>query len=227
MTKQEMIIRKRQTVRALEDFYTNGVVENLDSIINEKKSKIINSLIEYAKNNEKPIYNKDGKIIDYKVAYNPVSINNMFFKPLTGTTCFVPKYNAEKLAIVFDYYNYLIQNVNEKIGTFPSSISSFCKLANISTSTLRSYKNSADEKMREVVQMIYDQIGDDNITLGQLGRVKSPITIYKMNTQNEMVEKKNPNVNIHLSKVIDEDDINKKLDRYKTLLIEEDIERSE
>lgn len=213
----------KNTIRDVEEFYANGFIENLEEKINQSKDIIVNEMVEYAKKNKKEIFDKNGNIVGEEVKFNPLVINNMFFKPITKSSCFVPKYNAEKLAVLFDYYNYLIENINENIGTFPSSIASFCKLAGISSATLKNYKNSDDPKMREVVQIIYDQIGDENITLGQLGKVRSPMTIFKMKSQNDIVEKQTPNVNINLTEELDMNKIKSRLDRYKNLIDVKDV----
>lgn len=217
--KNEVMRKESMKIRAIEDFYTNGVVENLEEILKEKKDALINKMMKYVEENTQPILDKEGNQIDTYVAYNVISVNNLFFKPITGSTCLSPKYNAEKLAIVFDFYNYLLQNINEKIGKFPSSISSFCKLAGISTSTLKAYSESQDLKMREVVQMIYDQVGDENLTMGQLGMVRESMTKYKLSTQNNMKEKEKGNsTNINVLNISSKEELDSRIERYKTLL---------
>ena len=214
----DKLVLAKNSIRDIEQFYANGFIENLEEILNQNKDKVINEMIEHAEQNKQDVFDKDGNIVGQEVKFSPLVVNNMFFKPITKSSCFMPKYNAEKLAILFDYYNYLIENINQNIGTFPSSIATFCKLAGISSTTLRNYKNSDDIKMREIVQIIYDQIGDENITLGQLGKVKTPMTIFKMKAQNDMAEKQTPNVNINLTEQIDRNEIKSRLDKYKILI---------
>ena len=149
---------------------------------------------------------------------NPLVVNNLFFKSICPLGSKIPLYNAEKLALVYDYYLYLITEVNDKIGDFPSSLGSFCKLAGITTKELREYRNSLDIDMRNIVEKIYDEIGDNNLSMAQLGIVKGTPTQFKLKTQNEMVEKTTPNVNITYKEVVDTTKINQTLSKYKELL---------
>ena len=117
--------------------------------------------------------------------------------------------------MVFDYYCDILAEVNDKIGNFPSSLTSFCKLASITLSTLRSYKNSSDLNMRIIVEKIYDQIGDENITMSQMGIVSERSTIFKMKSQNEIVEKQQPTVHISITEKPDYEHIEERLKKYK------------
>ena len=123
-------------------------------------------------------------------------------------------YNAEKLGMVFDYYCDILTEINDKIGYLPSSLTSFCKLAGITTTTLRNYRNSTDLNMRIVADKIYDQIGDENLTMSQLGKINERSTIFKMKSQNEMVEKEQPKVQINITEKPDPDRIKKRLEKY-------------
>lgn len=69
--------------------------------------------------------------------------------------------------------------------------------------------------MRVVVEKIYDQIGDANITMSQMGMVKERSTIFKMKSENEMVEKQQPNVNINIVEQPDLKKIEENLNKYK------------
>ena len=149
------------------------------------------------------------------VKINPLVITNYFFKPIIPITSQEPVYNAEKLGMVFDYYCELLAEVNDKIGNFPSSLTLFCKFAGITLSTLRRYKSSEDYSMRVVAEKIYDQIGDENITMSQMGVVREKSTIFKMKAQNEITEKVQPNVNISVKAIdVDFDKINERIANY-------------
>ena len=69
--------------------------------------------------------------------------------------------------------------------------------------------------MRVIAEKIYDQIGDENVTMSQLGIVKERSTIFKMKSQNEMVEKQQPNVNINITEKPDLEKIEARLNKYR------------
>ncbi len=203
-------------LRKLEQFYVEGKIDNMLATIQGRKEELVNEMIEYAKKHEVECkWTKDGDPIDWKVEINPIVISNYFFKPIIPISSQEPVYNAEKLGMVFDYYCELLMEVNDKIGNFPSSLTLFCKFAGITMNTLRRWKNSDDYSMRVIVEKIYDQVGDENITMSQMGVVRERSTIFKMKSQNEMVEKAQPNVNINANIVdVDMDRIQERLSKY-------------
>lgn len=203
-------------LRNLEQFYTQGKVDTMLTTIQERKEQLVEDMKEYAKKHEVECkWTKDGDPIDWKVEINPLVISNYFFKPIIPISSQEPLYNAEKLGMVFDYYCELLYEVNDKIGNFPSSLTLFCKFAGITLNTLRRWKNSDDYSMRVVIEKIYDQIGDENITMSQMGVVRERSTIFKMKSQNEITEKVQPNVNISVKTVdVDLDRINERLKQY-------------
>ena len=70
--------------------------------------------------------------------------------------------------------------------------------------------------MRVVAEKIYDQVGDENLTMSQMGITRERSTIFKLKSQNEMVEKVNPNVNISVKALdVDLDRINERINKYK------------
>lgn len=209
--------KNQNELRKLEQFYNTNEIDTLFKDVEEKKQELVKKMIQYAKDHEKECkWTKYGDPIDWKVEINPLVINNYFFKSIVPIGSQEPVYNAEKLSMVFDYYCDILAEVNDKIGNFPSSLTSFCKLAGITLNTLRNYRNSQDYSMRVIAEKIYDQIGDENITMSQMGVVRERSTIFKMKSQNEIVEKVNPNVNISVKTVeVDLDRINERLDKYK------------
>lgn len=203
-------------IRALEQVYNTGKLDTLEQDLEEQKEQVVNEMLEYAKNHQIVTkYDKDGLPIAYATDLNPITISNMFFKPITPIRGQEPIYNAEKLGMVFDYYNFLVANINDKIGTYPPSLKSFCAFAGLTSSSLRRYKNCDDLSLRNVANKIYDQFEDDNITMAQLGMIREKSTIFKMETQNEVSKTPQTNVNINASIVdIDLDKINERLDKY-------------
>ena len=209
-------IATQNQIRDLEQFYTEGKVDNMLAEVEKKKEELVKDMVEYADTHTKPCkWDKEGEPIAYKVDMNPLVINNYFFKPITPIQSQEPQYNAEKLAMVFDYYCNILAEVNDKIGNFPSSLTSFCRLAGITSYTLRQYRNSSDLNMRIIAEKIYDQIGDENITMSQLGTVRERSTIFKMKAQNELVEKEQPRVSINITEKPDMDRIAERLSKYQ------------
>lgn len=223
----EIQTNNQNELRKLEKFYNTNEIDTLFKDVESKKQELVEKMIQYAKEHEKECkWTKDGDPIDWKVEINPLVINNYFFKSIVPIGSQEPVYNAEKLSMVFDYYCDILAEVNDKIGNFPSSLTSFCKMAGITLNTLRSYKNSQDYSMRVIAEKIYDQIGDENITMSQMGITREKTTIFKMKAQNEMVEKVQPNVNISVKTVdVDLDRINERLEKYKNYATKKEVKK--
>ena len=203
-------------LRKLEEFYTDGKVEDMLETIDSRKEKMIKDMIEYHdKQLKESKWDRDGNPIEWKVDIKPIVINNYFFKPITPIASQEPIYNAEKLGMVYDYYCEILANVNNYIGDYPSSLTNFCKFAGITLNTLRQYKNSNDFNMRTIANKIYDQVGDENITMSQLGYVKERSTMFKMKSENEMVEKQQPKVNINIVEKPDMEKIEARINKYR------------
>ena len=208
--------QNQNDLRDLEQFYVEGKVDNMLATIQEKKEELVKEMMKYHdKHMVECKWDKEGNPIAWKVNINPLVINNYFFKSITPIGCQEPVYNAEKLGMVFDYYCELLAEVNDRIGNYPSSLTSFCKLAGITFNTLRNYRNSDDYNMRVIAEKIYDQIGDENVTMSQMGVVKERTTLFKLKSQNEMVEKVQPQVKVNVNAEIDMDRINERLNKYK------------
>lgn len=202
-------------IQNLEQFYNNGKIEDLLQNIEAKKESLVEDMIEYAnKHTEACKWDKEGMPLAYEVKINPLVVSNYFFKPIIPIGNQEPVYNAEKLSMVFDYYCEILAQVNDTIGYYPSSLTLFCKFAGITLSTLRQYKVSSDYGLRTVVEKIYDQVGDENITMSQMGMVREKSTIFKMKTQNELIEKEQPKININITEKPDLTRINERLSKY-------------
>ena len=221
MKKQKQInyeIQKenQNNLRELEQFYVDGKVDNMLDTIKEKKEELVKDMIAYHDSHLKECkWDKEGNPRAWRVEINPLVINNYFFKPICPISSQEPIYNAEKLGMVFDYYCDILAEVNDKIGNYPSSLTSFCKMAGITFNTLRNYRSSDDYNMRVIAEKIYDQIGDENVTMSQMGVVRERTTLFKMKSQNEMVEKVQPQVKVNVNAEIDMNKIQERLDKYK------------
>lgn len=223
--KEEMYVREermdnmviesnhREEVKKLEDFYVNGKIDDLMGEIDKRKKKLIKEMQKYKESGKGKSYNREGQLM-----VNPTIINSYFFKSINPFGVRTPMYNAEKLWVVYEYYMELIAKVNEIIGNFPPSISHFCKFCGITTSILKSYKRSQDMDMINVVERIYDEIGDNNLTMSQVGMTKERSTLFKLKSQNEMTETHAPNVNINYKQVIDTNEMTKNIQKYREML---------
>lgn len=201
-------------VRELESDYVKDLVAKMPETVSKMKEQVVKKLAEYQLEHTTIVTDKDG--IDHEmVKVSPSYINNVFFKSLNPIMSQEPVYNAETLGIVFDYYAFIVANINDKLGNFPSSISSFCRLAGITTQTLMSYRKSNDYNLRVVAQKIYDYIGDENITMGQMGKVKETMTVFKLKTQNDMNPSKDQNITVNISNDLDEETIKSRINKYK------------
>ena len=209
--------KKQDKTRELEKFYTEGKVEDILSNLEKRKKELVEDMINYAKEHEIECkWSRDGDPIAWKVDYNPFVIENVFFKSIVPIGCQEPQYNAEKLSLAYDFYCELLVEVNNHIGQYPASLTSFCHFAGITLNTLRLYRNSPDLTMRTIAEKIYDQIGDTNITMSQLGIVKERSTIFKMKSQNEIVEKEQPKVNINIVETPNMERIEERINKYKS-----------
>ena len=187
-TINNKIIRQENKVglRQLEKMYVDGVIDNLDEIVAEKKKEIVEKLQEfYLKLEEKPEIR------------NPYLINSYFFKSINPMPNHEPKYTAEKLGIVWELYQEILTEINMNIGEMLPNLSSFCKFAGITVVTFKSYKNSPDEGLRILVEKINDECFDSQVTMAQNGLLKERSTIYRMKAEQERIEKETPAIHIH------------------------------
>ena len=189
---QNKLIRKenKEQLRTLESMYVDGVIDNLDTLVAEKKAELVNKLQEfYIKSEEKPEIR------------NPYIINSYFFRSINPMASTEPKYTAEKLGIVWDLYQDILREVNMNIGEMLPSLSSFCKFAGIALSTFKGYKNSPDEGLRVLVEKINDECFDTQVSMAQMGLIKERTTVYRMKSEQERIEKETPAIHIHQESV--------------------------
>lgn len=205
---KEIIVNNKLELKELEQFYVDGKVEGLSNAIKELKEEKVKEIIEFSERYDKRI--------------NPLIITNYFFKSVNPLGSKTPLYSPEQLAIFFDYYAFLVTQVNANIGDYLPTLTGFCKFIGISTGVLRNLKNSSDADMREIVNKIYDEIGEENLMFSQMGYTKERSTLFRLKAEHEMVEKAQPNVNITYKEVINTDKIDSKLAKYKELLDKKD-----
>lgn len=202
--------KNKQELRQLENMFVNSQIDNLDELVKERKDELIGKLEVYKEEFKTQRYTKIGT--PYEVTnMNPIIIQRYFFKSINPIGNREPTYNAEKLAIVWDLYNDIVVEVNAKIGDFFPSLTSFCTFAGITLTTFKTWKKSNDLDMRIIVEKINDACFDTNVTMAQMGAVKERSTIYRMKSEQDRVEKEQPQIHIHNEEIVDFDAIDRRL----------------
>lgn len=107
-----------------------------------------------------------------------------------------PKYSADQLKIIFDYYRDALITINKKYK-YPPSKENFCAFAGMSTSTYNKYLTSPNEDMQELMLMIDDYIRENMLTSAQIGETKEITTMFRGKTAHGMVEASSPVVVEH------------------------------
>ena len=107
-----------------------------------------------------------------------------------------PKYSADQLRIIFDYYREALVAINRKYK-YPPSKENFCAFAGMSTSTYNKYLTSPNEEMQELMLMIDDYIRENMLTSAQIGETKEITTMFRGKTAHGMVEASSPVVVEH------------------------------
>ena len=124
-----------------------------------------------------------------------------------------PKYSADQLRIIFDYYREALVVINKKYK-YPPSKENFCAFAGMSTSTYNKYLTSPNEEMQELMLMIDDYIRENMLTSAQIGETKEITTMFRGKTAHGMVEAQSPIVVEHRSE-IDTSQINRMIEAVK------------
>lgn len=207
---QSIMLKNKKELRELEKNYVEEVLGDINKAIENKRKEIEKKLIEYSETHKVKKRTKDG--VEYEVAnVNPIVIQKYFFKSISPMMNIEPTYNAEKLGIVWDLYEEMIEKISTDIGVIAPSLSGFCSFAGIRVSTFKEYRKSVDIDMRVVSEKIEDSCFDSNTTLAQFGYIKERTTVYRMKSEQERVEKEMPTVHIHNNNGVDLEQINKRL----------------
>ena len=178
----------------IENFYVNGKLDNLEQIVELKKNELVEKLNEF-------------RMKDYEdrtlFRANPYFISTYFFKTINPLTSIEPDYSPEKLAIVWDLYMYLIEEVNRNICVLQPTISHFCRFAGISVNTFKNYKTRGTNEMQILTNKISDATFDSNILLAQNDVLKDRSTIMRVKVENEVQEKPQVRVNVNVNEEVD------------------------
>lgn len=124
-----------------------------------------------------------------------------------------PKYSADELRIIFDYYREALIAINRKYK-YPPSKENFCAFAGMSTVTYNKYLQSPNEEMQELMLMIDDYIRENMLTSAQIGETKEITTMFRGKTAHGLVEAQSPIVVEHRSET-DMSQINKMIEAVK------------
>lgn len=196
----------------LEQFYVNGKLENLEQLVEMKKKELVKKLEDYQEIMKQPIYNDNGELIDtVQKAYNPYLVSTYFFKTINPLTNIEPEYSSEKLAIVWNLYMYLIEQVNINIGVLQPTISHFCRFAGISVSKFKTWKNRGTLEMQTLLNKISDETFNGNVALAQNRMLSDRSTALRVKVENEVQEKPQVHVNVNVNEDIDLDSIASRL----------------
>lgn len=203
-------MQNKNQVKELENFYVNSTIDtkNLQMLVEERKNEVVNKLLEFQSKYVRKKVDANGNV---EKIVNPYVVSTYFFKSVNPLANVEPLYSSEKLAIVWDIYMYLIEQVNLNITTFQPTLTHFAKFAGISLNTLKSYRNNGDREMQILIDKIYDETMDSNLTLAQNNKLKEKTTQFRLKVENEIVEKTTPTVNYNVSAKVDLNKINQRL----------------
>lgn len=199
VNKEIQALEKKNELINLENFYVNGKLENMEQIVEMKKNELVDKINEFQSQE------------NYMAKMNPYLVSTYFFKTINPLTSVEPEYSPEKLAIVWDLYMYLIEQVNMNICVLQPTISHFCKFAGISVNTFKNYKTRGTYEMQVLANKISDTTFDSNILLAQNNVLKDRSTIMRVKVENEVQEKPQVRVNVNVNEEIDLDQIASRL----------------
>ena len=202
VNKEMKDLEKKNELINIENFYVNGKLDNLEEIVELKKNELVEKL------NEFRMKDYDEKSL-FKA--NPYFISTYFFKTINPLTSIEPQYSPEKLAIVWDLYMYLIEQVNRNICVLQPTISHFCRFAGISVNTFKNYKTRGTMEMQTLTNKISDATFDSNILLAQNNVLKDRSTIMRVKVENEVQEKPQVRVNVNVNEEVDLEQIASRL----------------
>ena len=106
------VVEAKAELRRVEQGYVDKTVDDFLSEIEKKKEEITNAILDYAEHEMKEVRDDNGEVTGKKLKIaapkmNEYVINRLFFSSVTPLSSKEPKYNAEKLALVFDLYEHI------------------------------------------------------------------------------------------------------------------------
>ena len=201
--------------------------ESLLAVINKKTRELPDMISNFAEKNVKINYDKFG---NEKNVTNPYLVSTYFFKSINPTLEVEPIYTSEQLTKIYELYSAIMEQINLQIMPLQPTLSHFAKFAGMSLNNLANLKYSEDQSMKVLVEKIYNDTFDANLTLSQHHRLEKSTTTFRMKVENEAVEKKIPNISVKVStKPIDIEKIESRVRQLKNnaankTLLEDDYE---
>lgn len=180
----ERVQAAKREVRAMEQGLVDKTVEDFAKEIESKKEEITEKIVEYSR----------GKMALASEDMEEYVINRLFFSSLSPLSSKEPKYNAEKLAIVFDFYEHAVAEINAHICRLMPSKTSFCRFAGITTATYNGYKLSEDPDMQVIMGKIDDMLMEVHLTMAEEKKTDATAMKYRMNVEMDKRENYNPQV---------------------------------
>ena len=176
---------KNELVQA-EKNLTDYTIDNLTLELNSRKLELVTKIDNFISTN---MYLDDNNKMKMNIKGSPsLVISEYFFKPVVPMIGIEPKYNAEKMSLVFDIYRETVSEINIKIGKFVPNKSHFCRFAGITSQTYNNYMKSNDENLQNVMIMIDDYMLDANLTSSQNREIDSITTIYRTKVEQNKQE---------------------------------------
>jgi len=114
------------------------------------------------------------------------SVTEYVFKPIIKTSgALYPNYSANEMAVAFDFYVKCSNKLNETSVYIPK-IQDFCRLLNIPVKKFRDYqKNSTDESMRNLCEMVQDYCVARTADGALLGIIDKVYSMFHQKSSNE------------------------------------------
>lgn len=194
--------QKKQEIVKLQKFYVNSQLDNLDELVDARKKEIEEELIAFK--------NEHSDMEDIP----PYILSNYFFKSVTSLQNIEPKYSSEHLAILWELYSYMVEQVNLKLCEFTPRLTHFCKFIGITASTFKNMLKSPDENVKFVATKIKDACYDNGVIMAQLEKHNTRATLYRMKSELEVTEKAQPK-EINVKMPVDLEKINKRIEELK------------
>ena len=113
-------------------------------------------------------------------------------------TAVSPKYSPDELAILFSYYQEMIEKINERWMYIPTK-KNFCGFCGISSVQYNNWLRSEDPDRNEIMQKIDDFITDVMLTSAQNKEIDNVTTIFRTKAEHNLVEAQAPIVIEHKS----------------------------
>lgn len=184
--------------------------KSLDEIIQERIDNLDDLFDEFLEKYKKVKVDKFGNVED---ATNPYLVSTYFFKTLNPCIDVEPTYTTAQIIKIWELYKEIIERINMELSLFQPTLSHFASFLGVSLDTLHMMRaNKLDDSMRTIMEKIFTETFDANITLSQRKLVTERATTYRMKVENEAIEKKSPTLNINVgAKAIDLTAMNERL----------------